>query len=202
MYEFIEFLLIVEGAPSEEAIKDSIELLLRYTSLCPEIFQYLFLLISGHDEEFRSHKWIPSYLLIVFTEILRSYPHEDSPTSPFGVHFRLILPWLTQVILRENPDHPEEYNIVIGWKQAGFISSVEFEIIMNPDKFKYDDFKTIDIETTGAGTLCATLTSHLRLSHGDYGEVVFRNGHDVATAFRKIQSCSDVDVEEFIRNFS
>lgn len=83
-----------------------------------------------------------------------------------------------------------------------YITDVDYDIIMHPEKFKFDDYKVIDIENAGAGSLCAILSSHLRLSHGDYNDPLFRNTEDVRAAYREVKACPNVDVEDFIRNYS
>jgi hypothetical protein len=84
------------------------------------------------------------------------------------------------------------------WRKTSYITAEEYEIIVDPEKWRFDDVKTIDIHSTGAGTLCSILSAHLRRSHGDYNDIIFGNADEVSWAFRQVKSCKDVDIDDFI----
>ncbi len=141
-------------------------------------------------------------LIGVISEILRLESEGDLSSvnhSSFLIHFRRYLPWLIQAIRR----HTQRVDQLVSvWRDRNWVSDVDHDIMMNIEKYKFDDYKTLDIETVSAGTLCATLTAHLRLSHGDYNGTLFRNVDDVTSAYGNIKPCLDTDVDEFIRTHS
>jgi hypothetical protein len=187
---------------------NSAKFLLRDTSSSHEILQYLLSSLTSFGVPLNQHQSSSfMHLLYVFTEIFRLLSKGElaqHELDTYPTHFRAHFPWIAQTVYARAGDGERAgiANLVEGWERSGYISSFQLDVIMHAESYKLDNFKTIDIDRAGAGTLCATLTSHLRLSHGDYNETIFRNTDDVSAAYRRIESRPDTDVEDFIRNFT
>ena len=204
----LELLLTLLGAPTNNEVQRSAKFILRDSSICHEILQYIISSLVTSTTPSSREKFAPfKHLLYVFTEIFRLATNGDLAKSEFdtySTHFRTHFPWISQFIYaRSGIDYRDGIVIIIdSWKDFGYISSLEHDVIMHADLYNFNHFKTVDIESVGAGTLCATLSAHMRISHGDYKETIFRNVGDVSAAYRRIESRPDTDVEDFIRNFT
>ena len=208
MQFLLELMSALVDAPTNNVVLSSAKLLLRDSSRCHEVLQYLISSLESRTSPLSHDEFLPyKHLLYVFTEIFRLSTNDElvAPESDaYSTQFRTHFPWVSQFIysLSGIDDRDDVVNLVSSWKESGYVSSLEFDVIMHADLYNFNDFKTVDIERVGAGSLCAILTAHMRLSLGDYKETLFRNVGDVSAAFRRIESRADTDVEDFIRNFS